>query len=137
MKRGAMRAAELRRVAASVLLGAALGTGANITRAEAIDLLWRDGRHFERSLTIAPGKFAEICGPLAAGQTIEWSFKADHALNFNIHYHADKDVRFPAKQDQTASLQGILAVDAQQDHCWMWVNKATTAARLTLALTRK
>jgi hypothetical protein len=111
--------------------------GAGIARAEVIDLQWQDGGRFERNLTIAPGKFAEICGPLEPGQAIQWSFKADRAVNFNIHYHVDKDVRYPAKTDQVESQQGDLAVDSKQDYCWMWVNKTTTATQLAVTLTRK
>jgi hypothetical protein len=132
-----MRRALRQCAAAGVLVGATLWIGAGVARAEVIDLKWQEGGRFERSLTIAPGKFAEICGPLEAGQAVNWSFKADRALNFNIHYHLDKDVRYPAKHDQVASMQGDLAVDARQDYCWMWVNKTTAAAKLSVALTRK
>jgi hypothetical protein len=124
-------------VAASVLVGAALWVGAGVARSEVIDLQWQEGGRFERNLTIAPGKFAEICGPLDQGQVIRWSFEADRALNFNIHYHVEKDVRYPAKKDQVASLHGDLAVDSRQDYCWMWANKTTTAAKLSVMLARK
>ena len=122
---------------ASVLVGAALWTGAGVVRAEIIDLQWQDGSRFERSLMIAPGKFAEICGSLDAGQTVNWAFKADRALNFNVHYHVDKDVRYPAKKDQVKQLNGDLAVDAKQDYCWMWSNKTNTTAKLSVTLMRK
>jgi hypothetical protein len=117
-------------------LGAALSM-AGVARAEVIDLQWQDGGHFEHSQTIAPGKFAEVCGPLQPGQIIHWSFETDRAVNFNIHYHVDKDVRFPAKRDQVQRLQGDLAVDTKQDYCWMWTNKTTTATKLTVAMSRK
>ena len=89
------------------------------------------------SLTIAPGKFAEICGPLEAGQAVQWSFEADRALNFNVHYHVDKDVRYPAKKESVKRLQGDLSVDARQDYCWMWTNKTTAPTKLSVTLTRK
>lgn len=137
MTRGTLRAADLRRAAASALLGAALWMATGSACAEVVALLWQDDGRFERSLTIAPGKFAEICGPFEPGQTVQWSFKADRAVNFNIHYHLDKDLRYPAKADQTKRLKGFLAVDAKQDYCWMWVNKSTTTTKLRLDLTRK
>ena len=104
--------------------------------AEVIDLQWQDGGRFERQLMIEPGKFVEICGPLQPGQTIQWSFKAGHAVNFNIHRHERKDVRYPARQDQVESLQGSLVVDSRQCHCWMWINKANTASTPAVVLTR-
>jgi hypothetical protein len=124
------------RAAAWVLAGAVLWMGAGMAHAEIIDLQWQDGGRFERDLTIAPGKFAEICGPLEAGQFVQWSFTADRALDFNIHYHVDKDVRYPAKKDQVANSKGDLVIDARQDYCWMWANKTKVAAKLSVALTR-
>ena len=136
MKRGAVAGAHQHGAPARALAGVAFMLCAGMAQAEVIDLHWQDGGRFERSLAIAPGKFVELCGPLEAGQAIRWSFKADRALNFNIHYHVDQDVRYPAKKDQVASLQGDLAVDTQQDYCWMWVNKAKTATKLTVSLIR-
>ncbi len=137
MSGGTVRTAQRPFAAAAAALGAALWLGAGVAGAEVIDLQWPESGPFERSLTIAPGKFAEICGPLQPGQNVQWSFKADRAVNFNIHYHLDKDVRYPAKKDQIESLQGDLVVDARQDYCWMWVNKHTAATKLTVALIRK
>jgi len=125
------------RAAAGVLAGVSLLMGAAAARAEVIELQWQDAGRFERSLTIAPGKFAEICGPLEAGQAVQWSFDADRALNFNVHYHVDKDVRYPAKKESVKRLQGDLSVDARQDYCWMWTNKTTAPTKLSVTLTRK
>jgi hypothetical protein len=90
----------------------------------------------KRSVAIAPGKFAELCGPLQAGQAIAWSFKAVRAVNFNIHCHVDKELRYPAQQNQIKSQQGRLSVDTPQDHCWMWVNKRTHTSRPVDSLLR-
>ena len=125
------------RAAAGVLAGVSLLMGAAAALAEVIELQWQDAGRFERSLTIAPGKFAEICGPLEAGQAVQWSFDADRALNFNVHYHVDKDVRYPAKKESVKRLQGDLSVDARQDYCWMWTNKTTAATKLSVTLRRK
>jgi len=137
MKRQGMRGALRPVAAASLLAGTALWIGVGLARAEVIDLQWQQGGRFERELTIAPGRFAELCGPLEAGPAINWSFKADRAVNFNIHYHVDKDVHYPANHDQVESLEGELAVEARHDYCWMWVNKTKAAAKLSVALTRK
>ena len=105
-------------------------------RADLVELVWKDGR-FERTVTVAPGKFAEVCGPLRGGQAVTWSFDAEAPLNFNIHYHVGKDVHYPARQDQVARLQGELPVNAAQDYCWMWTNKGSKPARMDLLLQLK
>ena len=125
------------RAAAGVLAGVSLLMGAAAALAEVIELQWQDAGRFERSLTIAPGKFAEICGPLEAGQAVQWSFEADRALNFNVHFHVDKEVRYPAKKESVKRLQGDLSVDSRQDYCWMWTNKTTASTKLSVTLTRK
>ena len=83
---------------------------------------------------MAPGKFAEVCGKLAQGQSVAWSFKGDRPMNFNIHYHEGKQVVFPAKQDAAVDAQGKLDVSLSQDYCWMWTNKANAPIRLQLLL---
>ena len=137
MIRAAVTGVGVYRAVAGVLAGVSLLMGAAAARAEVIELQWQDAGRFERSLTIAPGKFAEICGPLEAGQAVQWSFDADRALNFNVHYHVDKDVRYPAKKENVKRLQGDLSVDARQDYCWMWTNKTTAATKLSVTLRRK
>jgi hypothetical protein len=88
-------------------------------------------------LTVPPGKFAELCGALKPGQNVTWSFEAKSALNFNIHYHVGKEVRFPAQIDRTQGAQGELQVDAAQDYCWMWTNKTVIPTTLKVDLTLK
>lgn len=73
---------------------------------------------------VAPGS------RLDAGQAVRWSFEADRALNFNDHYHVDKEVRYPAKKENVKRLQGDLSVDSRQDYCWMWTNKTTVSTKL-------
>jgi hypothetical protein len=65
---------------------------------------------------------------------VAWQFEASEALNFNVHYHEGKDVRFPAKQDGVTTLRGELKVERDHDYCWMWTNKGKRAATLTVLL---
>jgi hypothetical protein len=111
-------------------------TTAGWASAEIIDIAWGPEGRFERVTTVAPGKFAEVCGRLRKGQSIEWSFESDAALDFNIHYHQGKKVVFPAKRDGTAKSGGTLVVALDQDYCWMWTNKSGAEVKLTLALKR-
>lgn len=87
--------------------------------------------------TIAPGKFLEVCGKLLKDQRVTWSFKADGKTNFNVHYHVGKDVVFPEKSDGIASAQGELRVALDQDYCWMWSNKGSSAVAVEAILQRQ
>ena len=44
------------------------------------------------------GKFVEICGKLPSGARVGWSFEAQEALDFNIHYHVGDKVEFTLVQ---------------------------------------
>ena len=107
---------------------------ASTTYAEVIDIAW-DGRgEFGKAIEVPAGGFAELCGKLAGGQTIQWQFTGTTAMDFNIHYHVGEKVEFPAKQDGIAASNGVLETRASQDYCWMWRNRSKEVATLEVAL---
>ena len=117
-----------------LLAGAALAPlGA---AAEIIDIAWSAQGRFERRVTVAPGKFVELCGKLARADAVAWRFDASGPLDFNIHYHEGKAVQYPARQEAVAAAQGELRVALDQDYCWMWSNKAAQPAQLRIELAR-
>ena len=105
-------------------------------RADIIDIAWNEQGRFERRVSVAPGKFAEVCGTLARADSVAWRFDASGPLNFNIHYHEGKDVRYPERRDALAGASGRLQVALDQDYCWMWTNKSGQAVDLNVLLTR-
>ena len=134
-----MRFSELaRRRCVLTLVGAVaanIGLAAS-ARAELIEIAWSAQQRFERSFDIAPGKFAELCGPLAPGSSVSWTYEAAAPLDFNIHYHLGKQVVFPEKRAATPRASGQLQVSASQDHCWMWTNKTAQSVGLRVQLAR-
>ena len=117
-------------------LACAVAAAAPAVNAEVLDIQWNSAGEVEQSVTVPSGKFAELCGTLSKGQSVAWMFKADQPLDFNIHYHAGKDVVFPAKQDDLAESRGNLNVPIDQQYCWMWSNKRNTSARMHVTLKR-
>lgn len=101
-----------------------------------VDIEWDASGHFERTLSVAPRKFAEVCGKLSAGSKVHWHFVAITPMDFNVHYHVGKDVVFPSKLTDVAMAQGTLDAKLDQDYCWMWSNKSAAAATLTISLSR-
>ena len=87
----------------------ALLVAAGNARAELIDIAWDSAGHFEKTVSVSPGKFAEVCGKLSKGEAIAWSFRSDHPMNFNVHFHEGKG---PA--DRQAG-SGLLLDVVQQD----------------------
>jgi hypothetical protein len=106
------------------------------SRAEVIDIDWGAQQRFERSVEVAPGRFAELCGKLPAGATVTWQFESAEPLDFNIHYHEGKAVHYPERRSAAARGQGRLQAKIAQDYCWMWSNKSSRPAALKVQLTR-
>ena len=131
------RRRECRLLAAlAVAVAVAVAAMAPSARAELVNIVWDSSGRFESETKVAPGKFAEVCGPLSKGQTVAWSFKADRPMNFNLHYHVGKQVVYPAKQDAAAEAQGELEATLAQDYCWMWTNIGESPSTVRLTLSR-
>ena len=115
---------------------ACLAATAATPAAEVVDIRWDAAGRFAHQGPVAAGKLVEVCGALPAGATVAWRFTASTALDFNIHYHEGKEVRYPERRDALASASGLLQVALDQDYCWMWTNKSGQPVRLDLQLRR-
>ena len=124
-----------RSIACSIAL-TAVALASNFAQAELLDIAWNVNGQYEKTATVQPGKFLELCGDLAKGQAIGWSFEADQSLDFNVHFHQGNEVVFPVKQDAIKQASGTLIVAAKQDYCWMWSNKGATLAAVTARFKR-
>ena len=92
--------------------------------AEIAEVQWGSDGSAAREFSVAPGKFFEWCTKLRRGEKVRWQFDAGATpLDFNVHYHEGKDVRFPAKHDGIARAEGAVEVAVDQDYCWMWSSK--------------
>lgn len=125
----------MRRLSCGAL--AAFALIADSPRAQVEEIVWDGAGRYSKTLPVAPGKFAELCGKLDKGRSVAWSFKSDAPLDFNIHFHEGERVSFPAKHDGMKRAQGRLDVTVEQDYCWMWTNKSRSAASVEIVLTTR
>ena len=126
----------MRHPAARVALLLALAAMAPSTQADIVDIAWDANGRFERNVSVAPGKFAELCGKLPAGLKVGWTFEASAPLDFNVHYHVGKEMVFPSKLSAVATAKDTLATKIEQDYCWMWSNKTAAAVTIKVRLQR-
>ena len=105
--------------------------------AQLVPIEWDAQGRFSKDVPVAPGKFVEACEKLPKGARVAWSFDAAVPMDFNIHYHEGKKVKFPARKDQVAKDSGTLVTQRAQDHCWMWTNKTTAEAALRFTLSKR
>ena len=127
----------MKRIRTCCALAAATLSGAALGATHIVDIAWPPDGRFAHKAQIAAGKFVEVCGKLASGDGVRWSFTASVPVDFNIHYHVGKEAEFPAKQAQVTSGQDTLRVAVREDYCWMWTNKTTAATKLSVTLRRK
>jgi len=117
-------------------LAAATLSGAALAATHIVDIAWPPDGRFTHQAQIAAGKFVEVCGKLAVGEGVRWSFTASAPVDFNVHYHVGKEAVFPARQTQVTSGRDTLNVAVAQDYCWMWTNKGSAPVSLTVDLAR-
>ena len=106
-------------------------------RANVVDVLWSSDGRFAHQSTVASGKFAEVCGKLPVGTSVRWEFDVSWPVDFNIDYHAGKDVVFPSKLSAVATANNILRARVAQDYCWMWSNKSAEPVTMSAKLQRE
>lgn len=118
------------------VLAAATLSGAALAATHIVDIAWPPDGRFAHKAQIAAGKFVEVCGKLAVGEGVRWSFTGSAPVDFNIHYHVGKEAVFPARQAQISSGRDTLNVAVAQDYCWMWTNKGSAPVSLAVDLAR-
>lgn len=114
----------------------ALLAAASAASAQVHAIAWDGARRFQLTASVAPGKFVEVCGRLPRGSLIRWSFESTVPLDFNIHYHEGRRVVVPERRDGAATAGGTLLTPVAQDYCWMWTQRGSVEAPLTLTLQR-
>jgi len=72
------------------------------------------------STTLAPGQSHEACSTLAAGDSRNYHWKSDAAVDFNIHYHDGNKVMTPVERKGMRGDGGTFKAKVAQDYCWMW-----------------
>lgn len=72
------------------------------------------------SIVVEAGGIGERCLKLAAGQAIRYDFRADAPVDFNIHFHAGKDVHYPIRQSGVREAKGSFRARRTEDYCLMW-----------------
>ncbi|MGL4230225.1 MAG: hypothetical protein ACRCWJ_02565 [Casimicrobium sp.] len=94
------------------------------------------GERFEKTVSIAPGKVAEVCADFAKNDRAQWAFSSSANVAFNIHRHQGKEVVFDTKQANSASLNGELISDSKHEWCWMWTNETKAVVTVRPVLIR-
>ena len=102
--------------------------------AELVEVRLKRGEPVGKRLAVAPGELAELCAALQRGARVSWNFRADSAMDFNIHYHIESRVEYPEKREAVSTASGRLAVDVDQGYCWTWTNRSNAPISVDVTL---
>ena len=82
-----------------------------------------------QTLTIKPGGSSEECIELRPGMVFDYDFNASDFVNFNIHYHAEDEIKYPVFKNGILSDKGSIDpsqhdyyTPTQEFYCLMWDN---------------
>jgi len=121
------------RLALSILLGL-LCTSAWAAPTHTRSIEWGSANRFEGEQGLAQGETLEVCGPLAKGQAVQWTFHADGVLAFDIHHLLGKRVYYGEKRLRTKGLQGRYEAPEAVNYCWRWTNRGAAPVRMAFML---
>jgi hypothetical protein len=126
-----------RTLATAITIALISASAIHANYAAATDIKWAANDTFTHATAIAPGKTEEVCGLVDPRQPVEWTFKSDAPLEFNIHRHADKEVIYATKSHLTRELNGTHKPTFAFDWCWMFTNESNAPATISLQLKRQ
>lgn len=78
-------------------------------------------------VALEPKKIHEACVKMEKGETRKYQWKADVAVDFNIHYHRGDKVSYPVKRDMARGHNGTFKAKTAEDYCWMWTAREVSA----------
>jgi len=122
------------RLPAHILVALALLLTTAPAGAAVVEIVWDEAGRFQHVTELGAGDFAEVCGKLSREERVDWAFEASAALDFNIHYHVGDEVVYPEAVPDTVDRDGVLVAPVDQTYCWMWTNRQSSPATLTLHL---
>lgn len=76
----------------------------------------------KKSETIKPSGIHEDCMEMVPGQILDYSFEASKPVDFNLHFHEDKDVSYEISKDRVSADKGTFVCKTKQHYCLMWTN---------------
>ncbi len=88
-------------------------------------------------LSLEPQVIGETCIDMSEGESIEYSFKSDQPVAFNLHFHDGFNDQFPVQLDGISYQVGRFAAEIDQFYCLAWSNPHDGSTTLTYEIIRR
>jgi hypothetical protein len=100
------------------------------------EIRWSADDSFSQTMTIAPGKSAELCATVEPRLPVDWRFSATGPLTFDIHRHSGQDVVYAVRSYLTREQKGKFSPTLRHEWCWMWTNESPESVSVQADLKR-
>ncbi|MDA0339595.1 MAG: hypothetical protein O2910_07125, partial [Proteobacteria bacterium] len=87
------------------------------------------------SASLAPFEFREWCVDMTAGQVLEYDFRSDKPVDFEVHYHDGLSTHIPVALAASTDRAAQFVPDVDQSYCLMWFNQDLVELSLTYKVT--
>lgn len=102
------------------------------------------GEVIQDSVTIKAGGSYEECIELKPGQVFDYDYDASDFVNFNIHYHTEDGVQYPASRKGRMMGKGMIDpathdfyTEDQEFYCLMWDNPNNESVKVSFSCVLK
>jgi len=87
------------------------------------------------TVILAPYEFQELCFEITAQDEVQYDFRSDQPIEFDIHYHDGLRIQFPVKLTGVSAHSGRFVSEEAKSYCLMWLNKNLAETSLTYRVT--
>jgi len=75
------------------------------------------------TVSLAPFEFRELCFEMATRDEVQYDFRSDQPVEFDIHYHDGLRIRFPVKLTGVTVHADRFVAERDRSYCLMWLNR--------------
>ena len=82
------------------------------------------------TVSLAPYEFQEVCFDLTPQDEVQYDFRSDQPIDFDIHYHDGLRIKYPVKLTGITDHADRLVAELDQTYCLMWFNRSLAGTLL-------
>jgi hypothetical protein len=83
------------------------------------------------TVSLAPFEFREFSLEMTALDEVQYDFRSDRPVEFEIHYHVGIKIHFPVQLNGITVHADKFVAEADQFYCLMWTNQSINDTSLT------
>lgn len=86
--------------------------------------LTQDNRLPSYKILITPNALHERCFDMQPTQQLLYSYKSSAAVDFDLHYHIDKNIIYPIRKKNQIHADEVFTANETREYCLLWKNNS-------------